>query len=532
MISHLKNIKFSHFFWFSFFIFLALILIGNSFGYLDPDFGWHLQVGREIVRSGQVPHANIYNYTYLGNWVDHEWLADWFIAKAYDSFGYVFLSLLFALIVIITLIITFFFARRQPEVRRSPIILASVILFGLFASLPHLGVRIQEIALLFSVLVVAIIDRYQRRGDYRFLFFLTPIFYIWACSHASFFFGLFLLFAWPAVKMAEKILIKWRRPFWLDSREIVSWRKIIIFLVFALASLGVTLITAYRLELYSFLFGYRDTYYFWHIKEWLPQYLPPPNYWQLTYLWFGAVILISYICKLKKGGQLILRPWPLFLFVFLWLSAFQSRRHLPLFFFVSFDFLVYMLAVVSPGINRLGQLSKRWLKICLLVCLVILSLAQLAKIKWVSNPMEHYNWYYPVEAVKFLQSHPEYYNTRIFNEYVWGGYLIWADPSRLLFSDGRLPQVEFKGHSFLEEYQSFFRKETDQKEKLEEYGISLVLIKAKDWAWRPNKLERIIFRIKEGGIDNRNYLRSYLESAPAWQRIYQDQTAVIYYKKD
>ena len=37
-------------------IFCAALILHNSFSYLDPDFGWHYAVGREIWQNQAVPH--------------------------------------------------------------------------------------------------------------------------------------------------------------------------------------------------------------------------------------------------------------------------------------------------------------------------------------------------------------------------------------------------------------------------------------------------------------------------------------------
>ena len=60
-------------------LFLAM-LFHNSFSYLDPDFGWHYQVGQEIWQEKQVPLVENHIFPIAGkSWVDHEWLANLFI---------------------------------------------------------------------------------------------------------------------------------------------------------------------------------------------------------------------------------------------------------------------------------------------------------------------------------------------------------------------------------------------------------------------------------------------------------------------
>ena len=81
MLKVFNKIPFKAVFWIFFYFFIFCLLLRNGFSYLDPDFGWHLQVGKEIALSAQGPSQNIYNYTYTGTWVDHEWLSNYFIFK-------------------------------------------------------------------------------------------------------------------------------------------------------------------------------------------------------------------------------------------------------------------------------------------------------------------------------------------------------------------------------------------------------------------------------------------------------------------
>lgn len=532
MVKLLKKIKFIHFFWFFFFLLLFVFIFRNSLSYLDPDLGWHLQVGREIAQTGQVPHINHYNYTYTGDWVDHEWLANFLVYEIYSRAGYPALNVFFAGLVFLTLIILFIYIRRAPRIQPAPSILAGLMFFGLLGSLPHLGIRIQEVALLFSLFVLLIIDYYQRRPSFHLLFLLPPLLYLWSSLHASFLFGLMMLFAWPIVKLLEKIIKKFWRPAWLDLGETLSYRKIFIFLGFSLASVGATLLTPYREGLYSFLLGYRNTFYMWHIQEWLPQYFFPFNYWQLTYLGLATAIFGLYIYNAWRKKYFSLNLWPIFLFLFLLAASFQSHRNFPLFFVVSFEFLILIFSSMAIKINFNNCWVSWWLRSCLIACLLLLSLAQIGQINRIKDPFNFFPLIYPQSAAQFLKNHSEYDSYNIFNEYVWGGYLIWTYPERQLFIDGRLPQVALNGHSFLEEYLSFSGLETDKAAKLAQYNIRLVLIKAKDQDIKATAWEKFIFGIRDSELKAKNYLREYLEGNSDWQPIYSDRTAAIYVKKN
>jgi hypothetical protein len=524
-------------FWIFFYFFIFCLLIRSGFSYLDPDLGWHLRVGEAISISNQVPSQNIYNYTYTGNWVDHEWLSNYFIFQIYHNLGYPSLVVFFALLIITVLVllnlaVSYLWRERG---RTPPLVLIVVLqLLGTIASLPHFGVRIQEFALLFLFLSLIIIYFYDRNKKWGYLLFFIPLFYLWACLHASFLIGLFIVFAWAGIKLAEQIIIgskisdKFKKYINLDSS--LKYKNIFIFILVAVVSFLATLLTPYHFKLYSFLGGYSDTLYLSYIQEWFSQFSYPFLYWQLFYLSIASLALFIYIFYIKKTE---INLWFSFIFLLFFFLSFKSRRHFPLLFVSTFILLIHVYSeYIEVGVGRIKDFPK-WLKIYLLSCLFLTSIFVLLNVNYTNNPFDSkaYSKDYPVEAIKFINHNYEYNNLNIFNNYNWGGFLIFVNPNRKIFIDGRLPQVSYKGHSFLGEYLEFFKSESVIKNKLEEYNISLVLLKSKDQKTEVKKWEKFFFAIKENELNPINNLRTYLDKSNEWQIVYKDETAVVYLKK-
>ena len=531
---YLRKIRFYHIFWVFFYFFLFCLLWHGALSYLDPDLGWHLQVGKEIARTGAVPSLNHYNYTFTGSWVDHEWLSNFLLYFSYSHFGYLATAAGFALLIIAVLILLNIWVRRVWPAA-SPGIIAFFQIIGVIASLPHFGVRIQEVGLLFLLGLLIIIADYNKKRRWRVLLFLPPLMYLWACLHASFLIGFFLLGAWVAVKLVEKILVRfWPKPWW-DFSTVLNFREIAIFTGVAVLSLTVTLFTPYKLSLYSFLSGYQDSFYKLHIQEWLSQFSFPFHYSQLIYLAFAVLGVGLYIYHaLGREKYFKIDLWTLFLAVLFIGLSFESRRHFPLMFVATFILLVAVYSVIFrlPAIDGGKWRLMSWLKIYLLVCLLLAAVYQLTQTKFITDPFQSFCADYPCGAVKFLESRPSYNQLNIFNDYGWGGYLIWTLPERQLFIDGRLPQVEFAGHTFLAEYLEFFKPGGQIIKKINQYDVKLILIPAKDQEVKAARWEKFIFGIKDEELKVHNYLRDYLLSAPDWQPVYYDQTAIIYVKKD
>lgn len=537
MLKLFKKINFKTLFWIFFYFFIFCLLLRNSFNYLDADFGWHLKVGQEIISTRVVPHINHYNYTFSGDWVDHEWLGNAGLYLIYSQGGYLLVSILFALLVVGILVLLNILAHFfWPEINALPLVLFQF--FGLMASSPHFGVRLQEFGVLFLLLLFIIIVYYNKKKNWQTLLFLPPLMYLWACLHASFLIGFFLLAAWLFIKIGENICRRfWPKP-WLDFSGTLEWREIIVFAAILIFSFGATLFTPYRLDLYYFLLGYQNTFYQSNIQEWLSQFSFPLQYWQLFYLALAVLAFILYIYYARKQkSYLKIDLWTIFLvFLFIVLS-FKSRRHVPLMFVASFLFVIDVWRIIFKNdppvkIGRQNKYLNSWLKIYLLSCLFLTSSYQLVQTKFTNDPFQAYCQKYPCGAVEFLKNHPDYASLKIFNEYGWGGYLIWIYPEKKLFIDGRLPQVPFAGQTFLEEYYDFYKKDQDIAKKLNQYKIKLVLIMAVDKGVKIKKWEKIFFGIKDGELVAHNDLRDYLVTSSDWSEIYRDATAVIYKKVD
>ncbi len=537
MLRLFKKINFKTLFWVFFYLFLFFLLLRSSFNYLDPDLGWHLKVGQKIISTRLVPQINTYNYTFKGHWVDAEWLSNVGMYFIYSQGGYLALSITFVLLIILVLILLNILAHNfWPKISPIPIILFQVL--GLVSALPSLGIRVQEIGLLFLLLLLIILIDYNKRRNWRSLLFLLPLMYLWANLHASFILGFFLLFSWLIIKIIEKFLIKSRLGVYLEQTLVLSWKEILIFISLSFSAFIITLFTPYKLQLYSFLDKtiFTNTFYQSHIQEWLSQLSFPLQYWQLSYLALVVMALFLYIYySFQQKPSFKLNLWKVFLVSLFVVLSFKSRRHFPLMFVATFWFLLEVWKNVFPSASSINswfrlQHLKTWLKIYLIFCLIIISVSQIINTKFTKDPFKTFCQDYPCGAVQFLKHNPEYNQLRLFNSYAWGGYLIWVYPEKKLFIDGRLPQVPFAGHTFLQEYYDFFSKDADISNKLKQYNIRLVLLPAVDKNISVSNLAKFIFSINNQELIAHNYLRKYLKSSAYWHLLYKDQTAVIYIK--
>lgn len=525
-----------------FYLFIFFILIHQTFAYLDPDFGWHLKFGEEMSQTGAVPRVNSVNYVLEEiPLLDHEWLSDWIIYEVYANYGYEVLGMGFVILMTIIYVLQYFFVKRYFLKNSIGLWLFFPIqLFAVCASLPSLGVRVQVVTLLFSLLTFFIIYEYQRSEKKWLLLFLPVLFWFWASLHGGFVLGLILLFFFTVIKLIE-ILWKPANKIFFLSGSGMSFKSWIFFASASLGAFLITFLTPYKLELYSFLTTYKNDTYLQYITEWFHQFKYPFVYFQIISLEFSAIVLILWVVSTfwikKKGYRFTL--WEVFLILFFTFFAFKSRRHFPLFAVIVLPIIVGVF-VYSIGLKDKKMsfvVSKNLLtdvlvKIFLILCLLVGIMLQVERIKIFSDPWKAFPNKYPVEALEFFNNHPELQGKRMLNDYTWGGYFIWNLPEEKLFIDGRLPQYPYNGHSMLEEYGDFFAVDK-QEEMLNKHGIE-VIFKKKFKPIKPTWWEKEFLGVIENdpGPDNENLpIYQYLNHSLEWKKIYDDGVAEIYIRR-
>ena len=300
-----------------------------------------------------------------------------------------------------------------------------------------------------------------------------------------------------------------------------------VFALFSLFSIVATFFTPYRLELYSFLSDYKNKAYLSLIQEWLPQHSFPFQYPQLIYMALGASALI-FLGYLAFSRQKKVEAWYLFLSLLFLALSWSSRRHFPLFFIASFPLLASFYGDFFKDISLGSGIYKKYIQSVVLICIISVASVQFLELKPVTRPFEFFCNSYPCGALQFIKSNPEYLQGRLFNNYGWGGYLNYNLEDKKIFIDGRLPQVEFAGHTFIEEYYEFFKKETNKEDLLQTYDIDTILIPSQNKEIKVREWERFMFQIKKEDFTHTNYLRDYLDNSDIWRLVYNDKVANVY----
>lgn len=510
-----------------FVLFIFVYLLNNSYSYLDPDFGWHLKVGQDILAAKDAPRTNLYNYPLFNEeWINHEWLTDLSMYLIYDYLSYFYLHLFFALLILGTLWISLLSVFRKYNFWTSFFASLLFIILGVTAAQPSLGVRPQELALFFTALVIYLLNK----NKYLWLS-LSLIFLLWANLHGSYILALGLVLAWQSLaylstqNFFKQLLSKFNLEF-KNFYKKSNW--LLLPLLFA-----ITLINPYGLSLYKSLGEYSNSFYLKHILEWLPQFVFPILYWQLIFLTLSWTFFVIYYYEKYRLKDKI-DVWQVFLFLFFFVLALKSKRHLPLFFIVNLALLTEIFIYFSKQLkdfkpNRLGFRINILLSSLILV---IFSYSLFTTLNYYQNPFVSFCNKYPCQAIHFLKNNEATVkDLNIYNNYGWGGFMIWEYPQRKIFIDGRMPHYSYKGKSYLEEYYKLFNNEEDFLTLVEEYKIGIFLLNKNTKSISPKKFETLFFYGSGDYVsDNKFKLAKYLENSAAWNKLYEDNVAIIYIK--
>lgn len=149
----------------------------------EPDFGWHLRAGLDLLQQGwTLPQLDPYSHTMPDwPWVEHAWLTDVLVAAVYQSTGGLGVMLLFGIVAAGAWLIASSLAPVPVHVGWMAAALS------LWVALPYLGARTQLISLLGLAILLYILSRQDR----RWWLAIPPMFLLWANLHGGFTIGLF-----------------------------------------------------------------------------------------------------------------------------------------------------------------------------------------------------------------------------------------------------------------------------------------------------------------------------------------------------
>lgn len=445
---------------------------------IDPDFWWHLKTGQYIVQTGIIPHLDPFSFTKGGaEWVSHEWLSEVVIYTTFRVTGWAGLFLLFGAAITVALGVCYWRSEGKPFVAGFATFLAAL------ASAPLFGLRPQMFTFLFASVFIAVLERHLNENKQGLLWFLPLGMLVWVNLHAGFALGAALLVLFMAMAALER---KWDRI-----------KPLILTLGGCLAVIpfnphGFRMFT-YPLETLS------SPAMQSLIQEWLS-----PDFHQFRFLPL-AVLMLATFAAVALSPQRI-KASELVALLVLSFAALRSGRHIPLFAIFAAPTLAKYLLRWSASQTRL-KFSLRPQPLTgarVIINLALLCLPAIVVIRQVVDFKAHQSLYeskrYPEAAVSVIKN--QQLPGPIFNDYNWGGYLIWKlYPERRVFIDGR---ADVYSDSFLFDYMNTYNADPVWRAQFQRFGIQTVL------------------------IEPHSSLATLLRQEKGWRTVFEDSGAVLF----
>ena len=456
--------------WLAIFLWLNLapsrwMLIG-----IDSDTCWHWQQGNWILQHHSVPQTEIFSHTRSGSPVANlAWLSDILLALAGNLFGWGGIVLL-AASVCATYV---WLLHRQLLAERNELLLATALTLLAAAvcemhwlARPHLATH-----LLVVVFAWQLRGFERERVSARQLMTRLPVLTaLWANLHGAFGTAFVLLGIYFAGTIVDYVFATGERRPALRRRAMV------------LAAVGAVCVLASMLnpngwKLLARVFEYTSS----PAVVGLPQENLPPRFSDPVLrpfiLFLAVTVLMMPVCRpyLRVTDGLLLVVW--------FLLSLRMVRQAPLFALIATPILAehWNEYFRSARPSRLMQAYRKfsakltalnqsagggaWPALAVVVMVFVLAKPVLRT----ELPADRF----PVAAVEFLKQSPDAVRGEMFNEFVWGGYLIWALPERKVFIH---PNLNAYGVKLVEDYIAASKAGSDWDQILTKYNVGWTIL--------------------------------------------------------
>lgn len=480
---------------------------------MDTDFHWHLRTGRWIVENRALPPGDIYTFAPSSKpWTDHEWLGEVLLWLVYSRSGSTGVSLFFGLIAWLGLLAVLGRALLfKPPYPLLALAVAAVVLAGA----PVWNPRIEMVTFALGTVELYWLERFLRApsllrpargpeagwlrplGGLRRLpgICLLPVVMVaWANLHG----GWPIAFCFLGAALVAEI-VHWR----LSGDALARSRVVLLLLVAAACALALFLTPyGWRAVVYPFLTQGSPAQQSL-IDEWQSPNFHHPNSWPLE----GLLLLTLVGFGLRRP-----RLYDLLLTLGTLVLTLQSLRHV----------VFFAAAVVPPLVGAYGQawtdLATRrgwpirssvagpgFATVASVGLLVMTAATAQVVARQLAGQSAVDAANYPVAASAWIAAHPHACR-RMFNDYGWGGYLIYR-----FYSTAHRPfvfgEAALMGDDRLREYAGVVYLGPDWLRTLDRYGVDCVV------------------------FDHQTPFTDALAAVPAWERAYSDRVTDIFLRR-
>jgi hypothetical protein len=468
----------SHWLWLLLLVMLLVPAWRTAMVASDGDACMHWRVGEWMLQNRQIVRTDTFSHTKFGEPViSKEWLAEIIFALAGRAAG------LYGLAVVAALVIATSFALLHRQlVRAGNDLLAAtgITVLAVWAANTHWLARPHVFSFLLMWLwndalrsagvppVLSATDERHGRDGRAALLLLPVLTVLWVNLHGAFLAGFFVLGA-----------------YWLGAVIERDWTRVrrltVIGALCAVASLANP--SGYKLHLHNLAFLQSKFLTGWLAEYSSTNFHSPGSFGFLAWLALIFLTLALRRPKVSAGDGVLLVMWMYF--------ALYAGRNIPL--------LVILTApILAPAwtglwrdrLQQINEACRGW---------PVVAVAAVAFVVFAPHQTEMPAERWPVRAVEFVRQ--SNLTGHMFNQYVWGGYLMWYLPEHRTFVDGR---TDFFGEGVIREFSDTTALRPGWEKPLEKYDVR--------WTLMPS--------------DHR--LNLALAARGGWSCVYSDEVAMVW----
>lgn len=474
----------------------------------DPDLGWHLTNGDQIFYQGHFPLEDRYTWTVPGYvYADSWWLTEVLMRGFLPWLGWGGLALVFTIIGVGTL---FMLTLSFKNWRQRPGTTAGLTLAGGLLAGPVIGTRAQTLSFfLFSLLWLALRKLFvSKKPPLSVLwwgYLLPGYFMVWANFHAGWVLGITLMALVLGVEVSRFILARFSSyrgwfTFGLFTEDCPAHHgPLLRLLIIGGLCVLATLINPYGLQLHRSIWQDASSPL---IKNYIAEWRAPDLHdaFGLFLLFWVCLVVVVLVGRGKKR----LHPVEASILLFGVFNALTAIRNVTYLVSVTLPFLAEGLKEIKlpKVIFSLPSFQALFWPLLTIAYFVKFFLPDLGKYQNLAGLAQDAKM--PVGSLRYLKVRP--LGPRVFNEYAWGGFMIWNLPEYKTFIDGRMPgwRSGSTPKSVFESYMNISDLKDDFEKEVNQWGMDCF------WLRKDAKLG------------------AWLRLNPDWNLIFEDQTASVF----
>lgn len=371
----------------------------------NADIWWHLRVGQWIAQNHALPHSGLFSQSPQLGWISPSWGYDLKIALAYRFLGLRAIPILLmgfktALAVVTFLLAGGFRGKFWPAVVLS--VVAQYVLGGVQPAPVYCSI------LLFAIELFLLLESFNRASA-RLLFWLPPLFLVWANLDMQFVYGIGLLLLFVLASFVKGPT---------SQREATSSRRILTIFVLSVMA---TIITPYGYHLYVAFFSSVTS----AANHYFPDFRAMTFHQPQDYL----LLLLTMTAFLTLGLRRSRDAFQITLLVACTALSFYSQRNIWL-------VTLAAVAVIGQGVPARAEENRsaqRWAAAGFALLILTIAAARIPHDR--AALLTNVGQSYPVAACDYIRDHnlPQ----PLFNAYEWGGFVMWYLPEYPVAIDAR-----------------------------------------------------------------------------------------------